>query len=73
MYIRNKRGPSTVPCGTPEVTGEEGDVLPFNHFLVPFSQETLNPSKCLVTDPVMVELGGKASMGHLVKRLAEIQ
>ena len=24
MYIRNKRGPSAVPCGTPEVTGEEG-------------------------------------------------
>ena len=24
MYIRNKRGSSTVPCGTPEVTGEEG-------------------------------------------------
>ena len=25
MYVRNNNGPSTDPCGTPEVTGEEGD------------------------------------------------
>ena len=44
-----------------------------HHFLVPFSQEALNPSKCLIRDPIMVELGDKASMGHLVERLAEVQ
>ena len=27
MYVRNNNGPSTDPCGTPEVTGEEGDVV----------------------------------------------
>ena len=26
MYVRNNSGPSTDPCGTPEVTGEEVDV-----------------------------------------------
>ena len=28
MYVRNNNGPRTGPCGTPEVTGEEGDVAP---------------------------------------------
>ena len=28
MYFRNNNGPSTDPCGTPGVTGEEGDVAP---------------------------------------------
>ena len=28
MYVRNNSGPSTDPCGTPEVTGEEVDVAP---------------------------------------------
>ncbi|KAH3739393.1 hypothetical protein DPMN_046045 [Dreissena polymorpha] len=25
MYRRNRQGPRTVPCGTPEVTGEDSD------------------------------------------------
>ena len=25
MYTRNRMGPSTVPCGTPEVTGTDVD------------------------------------------------
>ena len=28
MYARNRSRPSTVPCGTPEVTGAELDDLP---------------------------------------------
>lgn len=28
MYVKNNNGPSTDPCGTPEVTGEGGDVAP---------------------------------------------
>ena len=28
IYIRNRRGPRNVPCGTTEVTEEEEDVLP---------------------------------------------
>ena len=28
MYIRNKRGPSTVPCGTPDSTGAGSDTAP---------------------------------------------
>ena len=28
MYVRNNSRPSTDPCGTPEVTGEEVDVAP---------------------------------------------
>ena len=28
MYVRNNSGPSTDPCGTPEVNGEEVDVAP---------------------------------------------
>ena len=28
MYTRNRMGPSTVPCGTPEVTGTDVEVSP---------------------------------------------
>ena len=28
MYVKNNSEPSTDPCGTPEVTGEEVDVAP---------------------------------------------
>ena len=29
MYVKNSRGPSTEPCGTPEITGAGKDDLPF--------------------------------------------
>ena len=29
MYIRNRRGPTTEPCGTPDSTGRASDELPF--------------------------------------------
>ena len=28
MYVKNKRGPSTVPCGTPEITFAFGEHSP---------------------------------------------
>ena len=28
MCVKNNSGPSTDPCGTPEVTGEEVDIAP---------------------------------------------
>ena len=28
IYTRNRMGPSTVPCGTPEVTGTDVEVSP---------------------------------------------
>ena len=34
MYARNSRGPSTVPWGTPEVTGAELDDLPSTKILL---------------------------------------
>ena len=39
MYVRNRRGPSTDPCGTPEVTGEEVDVAPSQMSLDPLSEK----------------------------------
>ena len=47
MYTRNRMGPSTVPCGTPEVTGTDVEVSPSSTTVFgPISEKVSYPSMC---------------------------
>jgi len=71
MYIRNKRGPKTEPCGTPEERC--GRVALNDDLLVPVSQETTDPLHGQSSDAIVVGLGEQALVGDLVKGLTEVQ
>ena len=46
MYIRKRRGPSTIPCGTSDSSRRR--CLPIkDNLLIPICKETLDPAKVL--------------------------
>ena len=49
MYIRKRRGPSTVPCGTPDLTWVQGECSPLTTTLCS-REEFRDPGVCFVVD-----------------------
>ena len=44
MSTRNRRGPSTVPCGTPHVTAARDESPPIkDHLLISIREKALDP------------------------------
>ena len=56
MNSRNRRGPRTVPCGTPLTTGALSETAP-STMLASVRQEGLNPLVGLTLYTIMVDLG----------------
>ena len=50
IYTRNNNGPSTVPCGEPEVTGLVCDDFPSSLSLIPVIEKWSDPSKGTAID-----------------------
>ena len=68
MYARVRSGSSTVPCGTPDVTGTELDYLPSaTIFWVSVRQETSNPLKGCSSNSVVFQLDQKPLIRDLFK------
>ena len=73
MYARNRSGPSTVPCGTPEVTGAEFDLLAlYDNLLGSVRYEASNPLKGCSSDSVVFQFDQKPLMGNLIKGFGKI-
>lgn len=70
MYTKKRRGPRTVPCGTPEVTGDDDEVFPLSTTCWLLSAR--NPRQGLVANAVMVQLCCKPLMGDLVECLTKV-
>ena len=73
MYIKNKRGLSTLPCATPEVTGAGPDVRPSTVLVDSYQQGTPDPHEEVVTDAIVLQFDGQQLMGYLVERLAKVK
>ena len=55
-YSRNISGPTTVPSGTPERTGESVEAVPSKTTLLEVTQPRLNPLVGLAGDTIMLQL-----------------
>ena len=69
MEARKNRCPSTVPWGTPELTGACADVSPFRTTLVTICEEVGDPHQVVITDTIVVQLVQQTTVGTLSKAL----
>ena len=68
MHARNRRRPSTVPCGTLEVTGAKlDDLAVYDNLLGSVRQDTSYPKKGCSSDSVVFQLDQKLLMRDLIK------
>ena len=69
----NARGPSTEPCGTPEVTGDQSETAPLRTVLWVLPDNQFYPLQDPSVDTVGPELHQQPLVRDLVEGLGEVQ
>ena len=72
MYIKKRRGPNTVPWGTPEWTGYHCEYAPHLH-VVCGSQKVTDPLEDTPVDATVPEFPKEPAMWYNIKGLGKIQ
>ena len=73
MYNINIRGPKTIPCGTPDLTGASLEQSPSTTTLWDWPVNQSYPVESAAPDPIVLEFSKEALMGDFVKGRSEWQ
>ena len=69
---RGREGPSTLPCRTPEVTGQDRCLSFYQYSLASTSKEAPDIHE-VAPDATMLQFDGQQLVGYIVERLAKVK